>query len=122
MASAMRTSSVADELGQVVAGRTYLVVETAVAETEGYNSTLIKDDNRVVWYAVKTIPEGGATGENAVVLKNISGSVTQSLKKTADVTGIQDSLFEQGSVLTYTLSPVVNIPMRWQDIPWKTPA
>ena len=101
-------SSVADELGQVVAGRTYLVVETAVAETEGYNSTLIKDDNRVVWYAVKTIPEGGATGENAVVLKNISGSVTQSLKKTADVTGIQDSLFEQGSVLTYTLSPVVN--------------
>lgn len=101
-------SSVADELGQVVAGRTYLVVETAVAESEGYNSTLIKDDNRVVWYAVKTIPEGGATGENAVVLKNISGAVTQSLRKTADVTGIQDSLFDQGTVLTYTLTPGIN--------------
>lgn len=101
-------SSVAEELGQVVAGRTYLAVETSVAETEGYNNTLIKDDNRVVWYAVKTIPEEGATGENAVVLKNISGSVTQSLRKTANVTGIQDSLFDRGSVLTYTLTPTVN--------------
>ena len=88
-------SSVAEKLGQVVAGRTYLAVETSVAETEGYNNTLIKDDNRVVWYAVKTIPEEGATGENAVVLKNISGSVTQSLRKTANVTGIQDSLFDR---------------------------
>lgn len=101
-------SSVAEKLGQVVAGRTYLVVETSVAETEGYNSTLIKDDNRVVWYAVKTIPEEGATGENAVVLRNISGSVTQSLSKTADTTGIQESLFDQGAVLDYTLTPAVN--------------
>ena len=101
-------SSVAEELGQVVAGRTYLAVETSVAETDGYNNTLIKDDNRVVWYAVKTIPEEGATGENAVVLKNISGSVTQSLRKTANVTGIQDSLFDRGTVLAYTLTPTVN--------------
>ena len=101
-------SSVAEELGQVVAGRTYLVVETSVAETEGYNNTLIKDDNRVVWYAVKTIPEEGATGENAVVLKNISGSVIQSLSKTADTAGIQESLFDQGAVLDYTLTPAVN--------------
>ena len=57
---------------------------------------------------MKTIPEEGATGENAVVLKNISGSVTQSLRKTANVTGIQDSLFDRGSVLTYTLTPTVN--------------
>lgn len=101
-------SSVAEELGQAVAGRTYLAVETSVAETEGYNSTLIKDDNRVVWYAVKTIPEGGATGDNAVVLRNISGSVTQSLSKTADTAGIQESLFDQGAVLDYTLTPAVN--------------
>ena len=45
-------SSVAEELGQVVAGRTYLAVETSVAETEGYNNTLIKDDNRVVWLSL----------------------------------------------------------------------
>ena len=40
-------------------------------------------------------------------MKNIYGQVAIDLDKTADTAGIQDSLFEKETTLTYTLKPEV---------------
>lgn len=91
-------------LGRAESGKTYLVVETAVEGKSGAYDSIIKEDNRVVWYAVRKIQRGD-TSEQVIELKNVLGKAVPSVTKTADRTGTLDSLMEGGQTLTYTLMP-----------------
>ncbi len=91
-------------LGTAESGKTYLVVETAVSGQNGTYDTLIKDDNRVVWYGVCKIDRGD-TSQQTIQLKNVLGKAEPSLEKKADRTGTLDSLMEGGQTLSYTLTP-----------------
>ena len=88
-------------LGQsIVSGRTYLVVETESSMTQ------LRDNNRVVWYVVHSVP-AGATDKQVVKLKNIAGSASQTLKKTTATTQLE-SLLTHAATLEYTLTPSVS--------------
>lgn len=94
----------APQLGTAESGKTYLVVETAVSGQNGTYDTLIKDDNRVVWYGVCKIDRGD-TSQQTIQLKNVLGKAEPSLAKKADHTGTLASLMEGGQTLSYTLTP-----------------
>ena len=94
----------APQLGTAESGKTYLVVETAVSGQNGTYDTLIKDDNRVVWYDVCKIDRGD-TSQQTIQLKNVLGKAEPSLAKKADRSGTLDSLMEGGQTLSYTLTP-----------------
>ena len=89
----------------VVPGKTYLVVEDKVTGTSGYE-TMILDDKRVVWYKVITIPEG-TTKKQTVTLENVLGTADVKIDKESASQTSRASLFEQGSEITYTLTPQV---------------
>ena len=89
----------------VVPGKTYLVVEDEVTGTSGYE-TMILDDKRVVWYKVITIPEG-TTKKQTVTLGNVLGTADVKIDKKSASPTSSASLFEQGSEITYTLTPQV---------------
>ena len=89
----------------VVPGKTYLVVEDEVTGTSGYE-TMILDDKRVVWYKVITIPEG-TTNKQTVTLENVLGTADVKIDKESARQTSSASLFEQGSEITYTLTPQV---------------
>ena len=89
----------------VVPGKTYLVVEDKVTGTSGYE-TMILDDKRVVWYKVITIPEG-TTKKQTVTLENVLGTADVKIDKKSASQTSSASLFEQGSEITYTLTPQV---------------
>lgn len=89
----------------VVPGKTYLVVEDKVTGTSGYE-TMILDDKRVVWYKVITIPEG-TTKKQTVTLENVLGTADVKIDKESARQTSSASLFEQGSEITYTLTPQV---------------
>ena len=89
----------------VVPGKTYLVVEDKVTGTSGYE-TMILDDKRVVWYKVITIPEG-TTEKQTVTLENVLGTADVKIDKKSASQTSSASLFEQGSEITYTLTPQV---------------
>lgn len=85
-------------------GKTYLIAENEVTGREGYD-TFIRDDNRVKWYQVLTIP-AGTKEKQIVTLENVLGEVTLALNKTAEKTTL-NSLFDGEQTLTYTLSPEI---------------
>ena len=89
----------------VVPGKTYLVVEDEVTGTSGYE-TMILDDRRVVWYQVVKIPEG-TMNKQTVTLENVLGAAEVAIEKNSASQSSDDSLFEQGSEIVYTLSPKV---------------
>ena len=97
-------STTTPQLGTAESGKTYLVVETAVSGQNGTYDTLIKDDNRVVWYGVCKIDRGD-TSQRTIQLKNVLGKAEPSLTKKADHSGTLDSLMEGGQTLSYTLTP-----------------
>ena len=84
----------------LVSGRTYLVVETDSSMTQ------LRDNNRVVWYAVHSVP-AGAREKQVVTLKNIAGGASQALKKTTGTPRL-DSLLASAATLEYTISPSVS--------------
>lgn len=83
------------------AGKTYLVVETDASISQ------IRDNSQVVWYAVHTIP-AGTKEKQVVMLKNLEGTATQTLSKTATTTDPFKSLLSQAATLEYTLTPTVS--------------
>lgn len=84
-----------------VGGKTYLIVETEASLPQ------IRDNKQVVWYAVKTIPEG-ATEKQVVTLKNLNASVSQKLEKSILAGGSNPSLLTGSATLRYTLTPEVS--------------
>lgn len=85
--------------GRIVAGKTYLVVETSASTSQ------IRENGKVEWYDVITVPEGSRDTQTAV-LKNVVGSAPLSLQKTADKTTFK-SLFTEGAEVNYTITPTV---------------
>lgn len=85
--------------GRIVAGKTYLVVETSASTSQ------IRENAKVEWYDVITVPEGSRDTQTAV-LKNVVGSAPLSLQKTADNTTFK-SLFTEGAEVNYTITPTV---------------
>lgn len=85
--------------GRIVAGKTYLVVETSASTSQ------IRENAKVEWYDVITVPEGSRDTQTAV-LKNVVGSAPLSLQKTADKTTFK-SLFTEGAEVNYTITPTV---------------
>ena len=85
--------------GKIVAGKTYLVVETSASTSQ------IRENAKVEWYDVITVPEGSRDTQTAV-LKNVVGSAPLSLQKTADKTSFK-SLFTEGATVQYTITPTV---------------
>lgn len=83
-----------------VSGRTYLIVETDSSMTQ------LRDNNRVVWYVVHSVP-AGATEKQVVTLENVAGSASQTLRKTTD-TPQMDSLLTSSAMLEYTVTPSVS--------------
>ena len=83
----------------IVAGKTYLVVETSASTSQ------IRENAKVEWYDVITVPEGSRDTQTAV-LKNVVGSAPLSLQKTADKTTFK-SLFTEGAEVNYTITPTV---------------
>ena len=86
--------------GHFAAGETYLVVETDSSYSQ------VRDDNRVVWYAIVTIPRGSRETQ-VVALKNLQGSVRHTLQKSTGQASY-DSLLTSAATLHYTLTPQVN--------------
>ena len=82
------------------AGETYLVVETNSSYSQ------VRDDRRVVWYAIVTIPRGSRETQ-VVTLKNLQGSVSHTLQKSTDQASY-DSLLTSAATLHYTLTPKVD--------------
>ena len=85
--------------GRIVAGKIYLVVETSASTSQ------IRENGKVEWYDVITVPEGSRDTQTAV-LKNVVGSAPLSLQKTADKTTFK-SLFTEGAEVNYTITPTV---------------
>lgn len=85
--------------GRIVAGKTYLVVETSASTSQ------IRENAKVEWYDVIPVPEGSRDTQTAV-LKNVVGSAPLSLQKTADKTTFK-SLFTEGAEVNYTITPTV---------------
>ena len=85
--------------GRIVAGKTYLVVETSASTSQ------IRENGKVEWYDVITVPEGSRDTQTAV-LKNVVGSAPLRLQKTADKTTFK-SLFTEGAEVNYTITPTV---------------
>ena len=83
----------------VVAGKTYLVVETSASTSQ------IRENANVQWYDLVEIPEGSRDAQTAV-LKNVEGSAALKLAKTADKKNYT-SLFTQGAEVNYTITPTV---------------
>ena len=83
----------------VVAGKTYLVVETSASTSQ------IRENANVQWYDVVEIPEGSRDAQTAV-LKNVEGSAALKLAKTADKKNYT-SLFTQRAEVNYTITPTV---------------
>ena len=90
-------------------GATYLVVEN---QTQGHNgaeyNTLIKADNRVVWYDVVKIP-ADAKEQQLSELKNVLGQIDLTLEKESSIAAdtALPSLYEKEQDITYTLTPNV---------------
>ncbi len=98
-------SSVNPNLGRIVAGRTYLIVENEVsAASGGTYDTMILDDERTTWYVFH---KATADASQTVTLTNVLGHAGVSLEKTAAETNSLDSLFTSGATLHYTLTPQV---------------
>ena len=91
----------ADLGSRIVAGKTYLVVETESSMPQ------LRDNKQVVWYVVHKVPQG-ATDKQVVTLKNLNASVSQSLTKTVLEGASNPSLLTQPATLRYTLTPTVN--------------
>ena len=97
-------------------GATYLVVETATRSKDftGENleddgnkyDTIIKGDDRVVWYKVVKIDDDQKENE-VCALQNVLGKVALTLDKTADATDTLPSLYEGDQNIHYTLTPGV---------------
>lgn len=83
----------------VVAGKTYLVVETSASTSQ------IRENANVQWYDLVEIPEGSRDAQTAV-LKNVEGSAALKLAKTAARKNYT-SLFTQGAEVNYTITPTV---------------
>nr|WP_076780160.1 FctA domain-containing protein [Lachnoclostridium phocaeense] len=83
-----------------VAGGRYLVVETAASISQ------IRDNSNVVWYQPVLFKKGSSEPQRAV-LKNLEGTVSSSLTKSADKHTYK-SLFTEGAGITYTLTPTVD--------------
>ena len=91
-------------------GKTYLVVET---ETKGHETgegknydTIIKGDERVVWYKVVQIEEYQKEPE-VCALHNVLGKVDLTLTKTSNITEDLPSLYEGNQKITYSVTPEV---------------
>ena len=84
----------------IVAGKTYLVVETSAGTSQ------IRENSKVEWYDVIEVQEGSRNAQTAI-LKNIEGTVPLSLQKTADKTSFK-SLFTEGATVQYTITPKVD--------------
>ena len=90
-------------------GATYLVVEN---QTQGHDdaeyNTLIKADNRVVWYDVVKIP-ADAKEQQLSELKNVLGQIGLTLEKESSIAAEMalPSLYEKEQDITYTLTPNV---------------
>ena len=122
-ASADGTYSIADKevsekLGQIVAGKTYLIVEKEVEALGEGEYNLQMDNPDIVWYRLLKIPAGTSQKKWEVTLENAQGSVGLNLEKTAKVLNSEDdsvnqgtftlpSLFEEGQEVEYTLTPTV---------------
>ena len=91
----------ADLGSRIVAGKTYLVVETESSMPQ------LRDNKQVVWYVVHKVPQG-TTDKQIVTLKNLNASVSQSLAKTVLEGASNPSLLTQPATLRYTLTPTVN--------------
>lgn len=91
----------ADLGSKIVAGKTYLVVETESSMPQ------LRDNKQVVWYVVHKVPQG-TTDKQIVTLKNLNASVSQSLTKTVLEGASNPSLLTQPATLRYTLTPTVN--------------
>lgn len=91
----------ADLSSKIVAGKTYLVVETESSMPQ------LRDNKQVVWYVVHKVPQG-TTKKQIVTLKNLNASVSQSLTKTVLEGASNPSLLTQPATLRYTLTPTVN--------------
>ena len=83
----------------VVAGKTYLVVETSASTSQ------IRENANVQWYDLVEIPEGSRDAQTAV-LKNVEGSAALKLAKTAEKKNYT-SLFTQRAEVNYTITPTV---------------
>ena len=84
----------------IVAGKTYLVVETSAGTSQ------IRENSKVEWYDVIEVQEGSRNAQTAI-LKNIEGTAPLSLQKTADKTSFK-SLFTEGATVQYTITPKVD--------------
>lgn len=91
----------ADLGSRIVAGKTYLVVETDSSMPQ------IRDNKQVVWYVVHKVPQG-TTDKQVVTLKNLNAGVSQNLTKTVLQGASNPSLLTQPATLRYTLTPTVN--------------
>ena len=90
-----------EKLGQVKQGYTYLAVETG--STADY--PIVKEDSRVIWYGSAYF-QVGDRGTKTITLTNLKQERTLDLRKTTETQEIP-SLYEQGSTISYTLTPTV---------------
>lgn len=109
------------KLGELEAGKTYLIVETSVTTMSNGAYAMTLDDPRVVWYKVLNVP-AGTKEKQVVTLINVKEEVSLAISKTATViresesegdsgdiaaTATLPSLFEEGQVIEYTITPTV---------------
>ncbi len=110
--------SVSEKLGQIVAGKTYLIVEKEVKALGEGEYNLQMDNPDIVWYRLLKIPAGTTQKKWEVTLENAQGTVDLKLTKTAKILNSEDesenqeaftlpSLFEEGQEIEYTLTPEV---------------
>lgn len=93
-----------DDLGTaLVAGKTYLVVETGT----GGNISQIRDHSLVKWYDIFTVPANANKNYKQVAtLKNVVGDASLELTKTA-AEKKYTSLFTKEADVEYTITPTV---------------
>lgn len=88
--------------GAIIAGKTYLVVEKTA------NTSQIRDNAKVEWYDVITVPAGTEKDQvQTAILRNIIGTAPLSLKKATEKTSYT-SLFTEAAEVKYTITPTVN--------------
>ena len=89
--------------GTLVAGRSYLVVETTASVSQ------IRDNDDVEWYGIVNVPEdSNKNGSYTVTLKNIEGAASLSLSKKATPDKFESLLTAESTTVNYTITPTVN--------------
>lgn len=89
--------------GALVAGKSYLVVETTASVSQ------IRDNDNVEWYGIVNVPaDSNKNGSYTVTLKNIKGAASLSLSKKATPDKFESLFTAESTTVHYTITPKVN--------------